>query len=72
MEHEEAEELHSFIQTRPEAEAREMVGMIRAGTDTKSLVKRIRDGDLLLQLPLKSGSQSTYVPLVPEHILRHP
>lgn len=44
--------IYKFIQTRPQAEADEIVRQMRAGVHAESLLRFIEDGDLRAQVPL--------------------
>lgn len=66
--------LFCHLRERPESEAVDIVKRIRAGADPESILRRIQEGDLLLQLALVPETRYRYVfPLMrdmPETLLR--
>ncbi|KAI9679711.1 MAG: hypothetical protein M1822_007317 [Bathelium mastoideum] len=46
------EELYELVRSKPEKEALELYHRIRAGDDAESILKLVKEGDLLLQLAL--------------------
>ncbi|KAF4460076.1 Zn(2)-C6 fungal-type DNA-binding domain [Fusarium albosuccineum] len=54
------EELFQFLQSKPEKEAFELFRRIRAKDDAESIVKHVKDGNLVLQLALTPESRFRY------------
>ncbi|KAF4975354.1 hypothetical protein FDECE_18583, partial [Fusarium decemcellulare] len=54
------EELFHFLQSKPEKEAFELFRRIRAKDDAESIVKHVKDGNLVLQLALTPESRFRY------------
>ncbi|KAF4997003.1 hypothetical protein FGRMN_4143 [Fusarium graminum] len=64
--------VYRAIQTRPRAEALEIVRRIQAGIDAETLSRQLTSADLLLQVQLepetRSRYQFIYSPLMPEYL----
>lgn len=62
-------ELYRLLVTVSEAEAFDILQRLRAGTDVETTVRRVQEGDLLLQLALRPESrfryQFPYLPFMP-------
>lgn len=62
-------ELYRLLVTVSEAEALDILQRLRAGNDVETTVRRVQEGDLLLQLALRPESQFwyqfPYLPLMP-------
>lgn len=62
-------ELYRLLVTVSEAEALDILQRLRAGTDVETTVRRVQEGDLLLQLALRPESrfryQFPYLPFMP-------
>ncbi len=54
------EELYTLLKTRTQPEAHEMLRRIRAGMDVESVLRYVKDGDLLLQLHLAPEARLRY------------
>jgi hypothetical protein len=54
------EELYTLLKTRSQAEANEMLRRIRAGVDVETILRYVKDGDLLLQLHLAPETRLRY------------
>lgn len=54
------EELYTLIARRGRVEANEIVRRLRAGSDVDSILRRVKDGDLLLQLHLTPEARFRY------------
>jgi len=54
------EEFYTLLKTRGPADAAEMLRRIRAGMDVDSILRHVRDGDLVLQLQLTPETRMRY------------
>lgn len=53
-------ELFSLIQTRPDNESLEIMRRIKMGADVESVLRHVRDGDLLVQLRVEPETRLRY------------
>lgn len=54
------EELYSILQTKPAEETKTILDRIRTGQDVRTVLRHLRDGDLLLQIALVPETQHRY------------
>ncbi len=54
------EEFYTLLKTRGPADAAEMLRRIRAGMDVDSILRHVRDGDLVLQMQLTPETRMRY------------
>ncbi|GAB1312659.1 Zn(2)-C6 fungal-type domain-containing protein [Madurella fahalii] len=54
------EELYALLRTRDQTEVNEILRRLRAGSDVESILRYVRDGDLLLQLRLAPETRFRY------------
>lgn len=56
------EEIYGFLQSRPRPEANSILDRIRTSANPESVLRTVRDGDLLLQLSLVPETRLRYQP----------